>query len=502
MVSVADLLAEPELRLRAVELPDPGATVRWVATSELADPTPFLEGGEVLLTTGLDGAGRSAAEWDDYARRLVAAGAVAVGFGVGLSHDVVPSELTRACRRQALNLVEVPRPTRFVSISRVIARKVGEPGQAAAREALVMQRELTMAALRDDGVSPVVARLADILAGGACMVSADGGPVVSRQGVAAPALEPDRLRPIVRRLRPGGLRASHTESGPGGVAVVQPVGLRGRPHRYLAVWAPALTDGRREAVTTAVALLGLADERGAVLRDVDGRLRRLAIELVVGHDPRAAAGVLAATGTTSARLPDPLRVVRATGPADALHDALWWLDEASRLGVLAARLDDELWVLADPPDADGWARGLGERGLAVGVGLETELTDARRSAGTAARALERAATGSVVHWGDVVSGGAAGLIEAGAGAAFAGAFLDRVAVAPSGRAVLLPTLESFVRHHGQRGAVAADLGIHRNTVRNRIREIETALGRSLDDPAVRVDSWLALRFAGDDDPDR
>ena len=42
-------------------------------------------------------------------------------------------------------------------------------------------------------------------------------------------------------------------------------------------------------------------------------------------------------------------------------------------------------------------------------------------------------------------------------------------------------------------AAAQRLGIHRHTVRHRLRRAEGVLGRSLDDPAVRADLWFALR---------
>ncbi|MDQ6822701.1 MAG: PucR family transcriptional regulator ligand-binding domain-containing protein, partial [Actinomycetota bacterium] len=52
MLTLRDLLRDLELRLHAgeggLDLP-----VRWVHISELADPTPWLSGGELLLTTGL-----------------------------------------------------------------------------------------------------------------------------------------------------------------------------------------------------------------------------------------------------------------------------------------------------------------------------------------------------------------------------------------------------------------------------------------------------------------
>ena len=53
MVTARDLLGElPGVRL----LSGPGAVdvpVRWVHISELKDPTPWLSGGELLLTTGM-----------------------------------------------------------------------------------------------------------------------------------------------------------------------------------------------------------------------------------------------------------------------------------------------------------------------------------------------------------------------------------------------------------------------------------------------------------------
>ena len=65
--------------------------MRWVASSELEDPGPYLEGGELLLTTGMrlapdDGPGATG-----YVGRLVAAGVVALGFGVGPVHAGTPA---------------------------------------------------------------------------------------------------------------------------------------------------------------------------------------------------------------------------------------------------------------------------------------------------------------------------------------------------------------------------------------------------------------------------
>ncbi|MFD0659156.1 PucR family transcriptional regulator ligand-binding domain-containing protein [Thermocatellispora tengchongensis] len=84
--------------------------VRWVAVSELEDPTPFLEGGELVLTTGMRLRDDEAAAVP-YVARLVGREVTGIGFGVGLGHEEVPATLVRAAADAGLPLVEVPRDT-------------------------------------------------------------------------------------------------------------------------------------------------------------------------------------------------------------------------------------------------------------------------------------------------------------------------------------------------------------------------------------------------------
>ena len=84
MVTVAQLLADPRLRLRAVHLPDPERRVEWVAATELLHPASYLEGSELVLTTGLAMAGVPAAVWASYADELVA---------VSYTHLTLPTKL-------------------------------------------------------------------------------------------------------------------------------------------------------------------------------------------------------------------------------------------------------------------------------------------------------------------------------------------------------------------------------------------------------------------------
>ena len=67
--------------------------VRWVHSSDLADPTPFLSEGLVLLTTGTqfqDAARRRPTSYRAYVRRLRARGVVGLGFGTEVVRDGIP----------------------------------------------------------------------------------------------------------------------------------------------------------------------------------------------------------------------------------------------------------------------------------------------------------------------------------------------------------------------------------------------------------------------------
>ena len=489
--TVNDLLRQPELALLGVHLPAPGIELRWVATSELADPAPFLEGGEVLLTTGLATRAWSG-EWRGYVARLVDAGVVALGIGVGLTHARPPETLVGTCRELGLNLFEVPRATPFVAVSRAAARLLAEGEEATAREALEMQRQLTRAALRQDEPAVLLASLGGAVDGAAALLSRDGQLEVGPLGPRRVELDLALAQTEVDRIRPQGLRAAASVSVVGATTVVQPVGLAGQPSAYVAVHVPGrITEGQRGAVTTAVALLSLAAASRSDRRETDRRLRTAALELLVQADSRTAEIMLAARSGAAgqaAGLPRTVQLLRATGTTVELDDALAWVEEWE----LAALVGDELWVVAPPSRATRLGETLGERGLLVGIGGAEPSDRAGLSHASAGHALDAASEAApVVSWDRLVGEGAMTVLEPTRAAAFAEAFLAPLADRAEGE--LIVTLQSFLRHHGSRLKVAEELGVHRNTVRNRVAQMEGLLGRSLDEPHVRVSAWIALQ---------
>ncbi|MFH8475928.1 PucR family transcriptional regulator ligand-binding domain-containing protein [Streptomyces sp. NPDC018000] len=99
--------------------------VVWAHSIELADPTPWLSGGELLLTTGLRLPGTPAGQ-RAYVARLAGAGVAAVAFGTGLSHAQVPAAVVAAAEEAGLPLLEVPLPTPFVAITKAVMERLAE----------------------------------------------------------------------------------------------------------------------------------------------------------------------------------------------------------------------------------------------------------------------------------------------------------------------------------------------------------------------------------------
>jgi DNA-binding PucR family transcriptional regulator len=62
---------------------------------------------------------------------------------------------------------------------------------------------------------------------------------------------------------------------------------------------------------------------------------------------------------------------------------------------------------------------------------------------------------------------------------------------------LVRTLRTWLAHHGGWEPAAAELGVHRNSVRHRIAQVERVLGVDLADPETRMRLWFALRWAGE-----
>lgn len=511
--TLASLVHNSALRLLARAGEDRLDTpVRWAHVSELADPVPYMEGGELLLTTALTLDAEDPEAMRRYVRRLLGAGVVGLGFAVGVNYEEIPDALLDAARAEHLPLLEVPRRTPFLAISKAVSAAIAADQYRAVTAGFEAQRELTRAALAE-GPDAVVARLAAHVDGWAALYDASGAVVaVSPEWAARRAA---RLTPDVERLRERPAPASAVVGGTDDRVELQSLGTGRRVRGALAVGTAApLGTAERYAVHSAIALLTLTTERSRSLQAAEHRLGAAVLRLMLAGQSdhaRSVAGdvygglldapfrVLVAEPATAGASPEPPLPVLAealeAAAARAGEAVLTVPEGEERLVVLAG--DDGAVVAACAGYAEREAE---EAGVVVGLSAPAgpgTAAAAHRQAEQALSVARRRGRALVEHE-DLAAGSVLPLLADDAVRAFADGMLRALREHDAtGRGDLVASLRAWLSRHGQWDAAAADLGVHRHTLRYRMRRVEEILGRSLDDPDVRMELWLALKATGE-----
>ncbi|MEV4895046.1 dihydroorotase [Nonomuraea sp. NPDC055795] len=125
-VSVEDLVRSPALQLRVLAgRAGLSRSVSWAHVSELDDPTPWLLGAEVIMTTGI-GVPRGAAEQRAYLERLDDAGVSALALSAQLHVPPLHPEFVAAAEERGMPLLEVPLAVPFIAIAQEVAAAVQE----------------------------------------------------------------------------------------------------------------------------------------------------------------------------------------------------------------------------------------------------------------------------------------------------------------------------------------------------------------------------------------
>ncbi|MFD6322181.1 PucR family transcriptional regulator [Streptomyces sp. NPDC058442] len=512
--------------------------VRWAHASELADPVPYMEGGELLLITALKLDAEDPAAMRRYVKRLVGAGVVGLGFAVGVHYEDIPEALVEAAREEGLPLLEVPRRTPFLAISKAVSAAIAADQYRAVTAGFAAQRELTKQGLAG-GPEGLLTALAAQVEGWTALYDASGAVVAAAPEWAGRRAA--RLTEEVRRLRERPAPASSVVAGPENPEIddrveLHSLGTGRRPRAALAVGtASALGTAQRYAVHSAVALLTLTTERSGSLRAAEQRIGAAVLRMLLAGEPdhaRAVAGDL-----YGGLLDAPFRIVVAeTGAApvaraqgDPNGDALGALAEvvesaAARSGeaVLVVPERERLVVLAadggtavaaccdhaaglETVRSGGGAHeplvGADEGELVVGLSAPAgpiAASAAYKQAGQALSVARRRGRVLVEHE-QMAAGSVVPLLADDAVRAFADGLLRPLYEHDAtGRGDLVASVRAWLSRHGQWDAAAADLGVHRHTLRYRMRRVEEILARSLDDPDVRMELWLALKATSSD----
>lgn len=504
LLRLSQVLDEPSLGLASlVSRGDP--KIDWAHVSELVDPTPWLTGGELLLTTGLE---LFADDFDstEYCRRLASAGVAALGLSTGdsLPHPTPPASLVAAAETANISLVHVPEGTPLQAVVRWVSRSLNEAENLPLRQALVAQRQLSEAATSDNGVQAVIEVLAKTN-GFSARVTDPSLRLLAATGDIDDAMLAGFREEVRGRLRTG-LRWSITvEAGEGDAlttAFVSPLGTNGQlrgvifavksgrasvydralmsmVYSHLSVLLQlrhAATFQEREARSSAVhdVLFGELDDLEATLRFARAGVHARHIAVV----------------SMSRELTSTEQVLLAANLESAADDVLVYQDDRRSIAVLVDPRDGVTEAIEHALGTEGSAR--------AGIGGTVPVAGAKTSLRQAERALKIATSRGRTAVELPKYEGYRAILGLGTEAERV-AFADEV-LGPLDRndtdrkQQLVDALRLYLRLGGNMEAIAQRLGMHRHTLRTRLALISELTGRDLAEPDDRFELWLAVEM--------
>jgi len=539
--TVADLLAIDELALTLVAgKQGVSRPIRWAHVSELKDPTRFLRGGEVLLTTGLGMRGGPGGQ-AGYVEQLAQARLAALGLGLGFAFKTTPPAVMAAADRAGFPVFEVPFEVPFIAITEALFSRLVNEQYVLLQRAGTVQQTLSRLLLEGAGLDALLGAYARMTGTRALLFDLHGEVAAAAPGAAA-VLRPRAVWAEIQALRPEGNEFSMSLSDEIGSRSLLPILVGGSPAGFLVLHREDRPEPFHQVVVhhlaTAIALeLAKAQavartERRLVGDFLDALLegelsadetRRRLRFLGLGHSPavavlvaRAPGGVRGTAGGFPGASGAPQRPLAAPdGATEALRRLVE--DRLSRKpGPYVASVHDDLVVAlfeaGDPAaaraTADAVAEGVLARGVAARFGLGTPAADPtalRRTYQEARFALAAAATveataAATARVASVEDLGSHRLLlalqeDAALEALSRGLLAPLRAYDQRQHGDLVASLRTFLEHNGNWEAAARALGVHRHTLRYRIRRVAELTGRDLESAADRVEFWLALQAA-------
>jgi DNA-binding PucR family transcriptional regulator len=505
-LTVRDIVSIPGMPLKLLA-GEEGADrpVRWVHSSELEDPTAWLKGGELILTTGM-GVGETAAKQRAYIRRLVDADVAGLGFGLGFGHDKTPRALVTEAAKHGFPMFEVPYPVPFIAITEAVFTRVVAEQFDTLQRAVDAEHVLTRAVLEGGGVEGVARSLASVVRGWTLVLDLHGMPLAVTDPDAEARRE--RIWDEVRTSRPEAATFSLTMLDDAYHVWVQPVGAQGRTEAFLAVGTPHQpTQLDRIVAGHALSLFAIELAKSRAVAEAERRLQGdFFDELARGAlSPADASRGLGRFGFAR----EATVFVAAIEPVDApiAHGALALAatDQCSRRegGFVISAGSGGISMLL-PADAAAelpeLVKGIGQRvdvELRAGAGGPVDAASVGRSLREARYALQVCRLEGWQYAGFEQLGTYRLLLsmtEPDALRAFADALLGPLdAYDAEHGGELLASLQAFLQHNARWETAASQLYVHRHTLRYRMRKVEELTGRDLSNSFDRMEFWLALR---------
>lgn len=520
-VLIRDLLSISSYDLRLLtgtdKLDEP---IRWVHVTDLPDPSPYLRGGELILSSALWHA--TSADSERFVSALVTCGVRALGVAIRGGGDP-PADLLDACARQGLPLLAVPDKPFMDLTEAVITRLMDERSETSVRSVRI-EHELTARLAQGEGTEALLEILAREV-GARCWVVDRGAKVLGASAGAVPDLRAVRLawgsrfsrpagssRPGIPKLQEIDLEDGSTatlvsatatsvlvyETGSGLVRSRDLLAV-GIPERYLALSVTQHEDWVNTSRTLLAELVARLEDPGSQHEQVTRMLETLGIAvgatlafIVACHEGRADPLALIDGVEAGVRFAGHRPVATSAVGDDVL--CLVTVEEAWDAAEVGSQVASSTALLG----GDSHSFGVSAASPSV-TELAPNLAKARQ-AGRLGRLAESART-----WATHAEVGSHSLLLEAAHQSMHEAFRSTL-IDPLERydtthhSQLVDSLRSFLEHSCSWSVTARELFIHVNTLRYRMERVEQLTGRSLASMADRVDLYLALRTRKSDGP--
>ncbi|MEV0378845.1 PucR family transcriptional regulator ligand-binding domain-containing protein [Nonomuraea sp. NPDC050643] len=473
-LTVEDLLRSPALQLRVLAGESGlSRSVSWAHVSELDDPTPWLLGAEVIMTTGI-GVPRAAARQRAYLERLDDAGVSALALSAQLHVPPLHPIFFETARARGMPVLEVPLAVPFIAISQEVAAALREDASHRLGAQLQVFGALRWLASEDLDTPTLFKRLERLSGYDVYLSTRHGRPLLP--GVPVPSLDVLPAEPDAPPTIPGGF--------------VLPVSAPGGPAGYLVAFEregarPAGLAVVQHIATVAALQVAMArHERETLRREGAETLAELLQNIL---DPPAARRRLARFGLPM-DADTVLLVVRGV-PDDALRRAL------DDLPHLMLRRGDDHHVLG-PTSLGPAVAAL--PGAAAGMSRPfppgESLTVAQREAVWAASHAGEAGK-PLVHYGEDTTGRWLPDDPATLTALVDHVLGEVLAYDEGHGSQLLTSVRVWMERNRHVEDAAAALHIHPNTLSYRLRRFSALTGRDLSSSAAFAEVWLAVRAA-------
>jgi purine catabolism regulator len=164
MLTVADVLKlEPFSEARVIAGKSGlNKTIAWVHVVGVPDAPSWLNGGELVLTTGIN-MPSSPDEQREYIQAMADKGVVGLVVSVGRYIDHVPDYLRDLADHNHFPLIEIPFQARFVDIAKMANERITEENMTLVTRALNIQQVLTQIVLEGGDLKQLATRLAGLL---------------------------------------------------------------------------------------------------------------------------------------------------------------------------------------------------------------------------------------------------------------------------------------------------------------------------------------------------